>query len=44
MSFGSKGARSTPVDLLRNLTTTQSWTLATALVAVLEGTLAIARV
>jgi hypothetical protein len=41
MSFGSKGARSTPVDLLRNLTTTQSWTLATALVAMLGGSLAI---
>ena len=41
MSFGSKGAPSTPVDLLRNLTTTQSWTLATALVAMLGGSLAI---
>jgi hypothetical protein len=41
MSFGSRGARLTPIDLLRNLTTTQSWTLATALVAMLGGSLAI---
>jgi hypothetical protein len=41
MSFGSKGTRSTLIGLLRNLTATQSWTLATALVAMLGGSLAI---